>query len=134
MAGGSRDDLGILIQLVAVTGPSSIYAATVADLPTAPESVVVDATVRFTRAAAELYQSVRYAKALERIPGPKTERHFAAALARWHGASDTLASAACDRDLPELSRCGRALNAGSDEILRMAAPFRHATNLDGPMG
>lgn len=121
--------LAMLEHRVAVAVQSNGHAVELVDQPAVAETVVVQALIKLARAATALYETVRYAKTLVRIPDKETERHFAAALARWEDASESLASAVDSRNVPEIRRCGRALAAGSDEFRRMAAALRRATGV-----
>jgi hypothetical protein len=80
-----------------------------------------------SREAANLLEGFEATAALEAIPDPETSRHFKAALARWTDAVETIATAVEVRDVAEMRRAGRALQAGVDEMCRAVAALWRAT-------
>jgi acyl transferase domain-containing protein len=79
------------------------------------------------QAAQHLNDTVLQARQMPRIPDESTQTSFDAGLGRWLDAAQTLQEAAARRDVPELQRAARALDAGTDGFLRAAAALRRAT-------
>ncbi len=77
--------------------------------------------------ARRLSAAVRRARRLPPFPDEQAAIAFSAGLERWVDASETLMAAAEHRDVPEIHRAQRALDAGLDEFLRMAEALRAAT-------
>lgn len=79
------------------------------------------------RSAQRLLAVTQRARRLAPIPDPDTATAFSAGVARWADAAETLIAATERRDVSEIHRAGRALDAGTAEFLRTAAALRRAT-------
>lgn len=90
-------------------------------------SATSQALAEAQEAARHLVQTVRDVRQLPPVPDETTQTAFDAGLGRWTDAAETLAEAAGRRDVAELKRTARALDAGTDEFLRAAAALRQAT-------
>lgn len=79
---------------------------------------ITDALTTVSHQAARLLETARRARELEPIPDPETHRGLDDGLRRWIEAAETLALAAAQRDVPGV-RCGiRALDLGTEPVLR----------------
>jgi hypothetical protein len=82
--------------------------------------------------ARRLLAAARRARRFPPIPDEQTTISFSAALERWVDASETLVAAAEHRNVSEIHRAQRALDAGMNELFRMAAALRRATGQQHP--
>lgn len=82
--------------------------------------------------ARRLLAAVRRARRFPPFPDEQTAIAFSAGLERWADASETLMAAVEHRDVPEIHRAERALDAGLAEFLRMAEALRRATGQQHP--
>jgi hypothetical protein len=85
-----------------------------------------DALTEVSDTAHHLLATARGAQQLEPIPDEETVTAFSAGLAGWVDASESLAAGE-RRDVPEMQRAARALDASTDELFKAAAALRRAT-------